>query len=143
MEETIHVGAVAYRVSGTPGGAWRVTAPDGRISLVYVARSDEGCWVHADGQVFVLEMDPRQPAAPGRPRAHAATDGALSAPMPATVLAIVAPVGTSVGEGDVLLLLEAMKMELPVRAPRAGTVSAIHCREGELVRPGVTLVDLA
>jgi biotin carboxyl carrier protein len=36
-----------------------------------------------------------------------------------------------------------MKMELPVRAPRDGIVSAIHCREGELVQPGVTLVEIA
>ena len=120
-------------------GAWRVTDASGRSTLVHVALSREGCWVHVDGDVFVFDAG----RDPGRPRAAAAPDASLSAPMPATVMAIVAPAGTAVEEGDVLLLLEAMKMELPVRAPRAGTVEAVHCREGELVQPGVTLVDLA
>jgi biotin carboxyl carrier protein len=40
------------------------------------------------------------------------------------------------------LVLEAMKMELPVRTPRAGVVQAVHCAQGELVQPGVALIDL-
>ena len=36
-----------------------------------------------------------------------------------------------------------MKMELPIRAPADGTVTALHCREGELVQPGQDLVELA
>jgi biotin carboxyl carrier protein len=63
--------------------------------------------------------------------------------MPATVLSVVANVGQAVTAGETVLILEAMKMELPVRAPRDGVVSAIHCREGELVQPGVTLVEIA
>ena len=47
---------------------------------------------------------------------------ALAAPMPATVLSVVAPVGQAVRAGDTVLMLEAMKMELPVRAPRDGVV---------------------
>jgi biotin carboxyl carrier protein len=39
-------------------------------------------------------------------------------------------------------VLEAMKMELPVRAPRAGRISAIRCKPGELVQPGIALVEL-
>ena len=62
--------------------------------------------------------------------------------MPATVLSVLASVGQTVKPGDTLLMLEAMKMELPVRAPREGVVTAIHCREGELVQPGVMLVDV-
>jgi urea carboxylase len=51
-------------------------------------------------------------------------------------------VGATVAKGDTLLVLEAMKMELPVRAPAAGTVAALACREGELVQPGVPLIEL-
>jgi biotin carboxyl carrier protein len=36
-----------------------------------------------------------------------------------------------------------MKMELPIRAPGTGSVSAVNCHEGELVQPGVPLVDIA
>jgi 3-methylcrotonyl-CoA carboxylase alpha subunit len=42
----------------------------------------------------------------------------------------------------VLIVLEAMKMELPIRATSDGRVTAIHCREGDLVQPGVTLIEV-
>jgi 3-methylcrotonyl-CoA carboxylase alpha subunit len=63
--------------------------------------------------------------------------------MPATVVRVMAGAGARVARGETLVMLEAMKMELPVRAPRDGVVRAVHCKEGELVQPGVTLIDLA
>jgi biotin carboxyl carrier protein len=51
--------------------------------------------------------------------------------------------GDQVAEGDVLITLEAMKMELPIRAPRAAAVTAVRCAAGDLVQPGAPLVDLA
>jgi biotin carboxyl carrier protein len=42
----------------------------------------------------------------------------------------------------VLIVLEAMKMELPVRAPTDGTIARVNCREGELVQPGQELAEL-
>jgi 3-methylcrotonyl-CoA carboxylase alpha subunit len=42
-----------------------------------------------------------------------------------------------------VIVLEAMKMELPVHAPRAGIVAAVHCTPGDLVQPGVALLELA
>jgi 3-methylcrotonyl-CoA carboxylase alpha subunit len=62
--------------------------------------------------------------------------------MPATVRRLLVAPGDRVKAGDSLLILEAMKMELPVRAPAAGTVRAILCREGDLVQPGVALVTI-
>jgi 3-methylcrotonyl-CoA carboxylase alpha subunit len=62
--------------------------------------------------------------------------------MPATVARIQATVGQQVSRGETLLILEAMKMELPVRAPSDGRVTAIHCREGELVQPGLALIEM-
>jgi 3-methylcrotonyl-CoA carboxylase alpha subunit len=62
--------------------------------------------------------------------------------MPATVRRVLVGAGDRVTPGQSLIILEAMKMELPVRAGASGTVRAIHCREGELVQPGVTLIDL-
>jgi len=46
-----------------------------------------------------------------------------------------------VAAGDLLIALEAMKMELAVRAPHDGVVKAIHCREGDLVQPGTPLIE--
>jgi biotin carboxyl carrier protein len=62
--------------------------------------------------------------------------------MPATVLKVLVQPGAKVKKGDVVLILEAMKMELPLRAAGDATVTAVHCREGELVQPDVVLVEL-
>jgi 3-methylcrotonyl-CoA carboxylase alpha subunit len=64
------------------------------------------------------------------------------APMPATVVAINTAVGQAVHEGDTVIVLEAMKMELPIRAPRTGVVKAVHCAQGDLVQPGVNLLEI-
>jgi biotin carboxyl carrier protein len=64
------------------------------------------------------------------------------APMPATVVSIHASPGQNVARDEVLVTLEAMKMELPIKAPRAGRVTAVTCRQGELVQPGVRLMEI-
>jgi len=68
--------------------------------------------------------------------------GALIAPMPGTVLRVDAVAGASVAGGDVLLVLEAMKMQHVVRAPVAGTVEQVHVRAGQQVDAGAMLVVL-
>jgi biotin carboxyl carrier protein len=65
----------------------------------------------------------------------------LAAPMPATVIKVLVAPGDHVTKGDVVVLLEAMKMELPIRALSDGTVTAVHCRDGELVRADQVLVE--
>jgi biotin carboxyl carrier protein len=87
-----------------------------------------------------IEVEP-EGAAP-RKKARAGL-GATAAPMPGTVIEIAVAVGQHVSAGDVLITLEAMKMELPIRAPRDGIVSALRCQPGELVQPGVALVDIS
>jgi acetyl-CoA carboxylase biotin carboxylase subunit len=67
----------------------------------------------------------------------------LTAPMPATVIKLHARAGDAVKKGDVMVVLEAMKMELPLRALGDGVVSAVRCREGELVQADATLVEFA
>lgn len=67
---------------------------------------------------------------------------ALCAPMPATVTAILVDPGSDVAAGDTLVRLEAMKMELAIRAPADGRVRTVDCRVGELVQPGRPLVTL-
>ena len=111
-------------IEGAPGGsAWVVSAGESR-------------WVYYDGCVY--ELDVQRKGGRRGLRHH----GPLSAPMPATVRQIRVKVGDHVTRGDTLIVLEAMKMELPVRANDAGVVSAVLCADGELVQPGVPLLEL-
>jgi 3-methylcrotonyl-CoA carboxylase alpha subunit len=93
-------------------------------------------WVGVAGRVFEFQ------ARHGARRQTSQDEDALSPPMSATVVRILVKVGDRVSTGDVLVALEAMKMELSIRAPRDGVVSAVHCREGEMVQPGTVLVGL-
>ncbi|GAA1765710.1 hypothetical protein GCM10009810_25710 [Nostocoides vanveenii] len=69
--------------------------------------------------------------------------GALTAPMPGSVVRVAVSMGDRVGAGDPLMWLEAMKMEQPVRAPAAGIVTQLRVAVGDQVEQGVTLVVLA
>jgi 3-methylcrotonyl-CoA carboxylase alpha subunit len=68
-------------------------------------------------------------------------DGGLKAPMPGKVIALIAEPGAQVEKGAPLLVLEAMKMEHTISAPRRGTVKAFRCAAGDQVVDGVDLVD--
>jgi 3-methylcrotonyl-CoA carboxylase alpha subunit len=121
-------------------GVYRVEL-DGRAHVVHVAGPSNDRWLHWNGEVF--RNDAAQDHAPRHGRqVSAETHQSLSAPMPSTVLRVMVQAGSHVCKGDTLLILEAMKMEMPVRAESDGTVRAVLCREGELVQPGAPLVQL-
>jgi 3-methylcrotonyl-CoA carboxylase alpha subunit len=122
-----------------PGSTFRVVAADRQV-LAHAVVDGPRVWVHVDGEVHVFET-----AAPGDTRARARTDHAdmLSAPMPATVREVRVKIDDAVRRGDVLVMLEAMKMEQPLRAPHDGVVRAVRCAPGDLVQPGAPLVELA
>jgi 3-methylcrotonyl-CoA carboxylase alpha subunit len=82
-----------------------------------------------------------RPAAPTMRRSAASISGALTAPMPATVIRVQVKPGDAVKKGDIVVVLEAMKMELQVRALGDAVVAAVCCREGELVQADATLVE--
>ena len=82
--------------------------------------------------------------APGaRRRASQSAAGTLTAPMPATVIKVNVKPGDAVKKGDIVVVLEAMKMELPLRALGDGVVAAVRCKEGELVQADAALVEFA
>lgn len=66
----------------------------------------------------------------------------ISASLTANVWKILVSQGQDVREGDQLMILESMKMEIPVEATAAGTVTGIHCAEGDQVDEGQALVTL-
>lgn len=129
----------ASNLTVTSLGDGRFVVVDGtRQRMAYAVASQEGTWVFLDGHVFVVESET---ATPRRPRG-ADDPAALASPMPATVLLVNVTPGQEVAPGDLLIMLEAMKMELPIKTTRAARVKTIACRQGELVQPGVPLLEL-
>ncbi len=98
--------------------------------------------VSLEGNSFRL-VRPRPPSLDGAGAGGAGDAGAsLTAPMPGTVVKVLVGEGDEVEEGQLLLVLEAMKMEQPVTAPRAGVVAALPYGEGTLVPGGAVLAEI-
>ena len=82
-------------------------------------------------------------AAPAAPVAAAPVAGeAVTAPMPGNILKVAVTAGQAVKEGDLLVVLEAMKMENEIFAPKAGTVAQVLVQKGSTVDTGATMVVL-
>lgn len=118
------------------------------------APSSSGIYtVEVEGKAFVVKVseggDIQQVATttvaqPSAPAAEPAGSGTpVTAPLAGNIWKIIATEGQSVAEGDVLLILEAMKMETEIRAAQAGTVRGIAVKAGDAVAVGDTLMTLA
>lgn len=107
----------------------------GALHSVYAVRDGDQYWVWLDGRTYRLETVRQR----GR---GAAAAGGLVAPIPATVQEILVGEGDAVEQGQVLLVLTAMKMQLEVKAPRAGVVSGLALAVGDQVDGGVELLQL-
>jgi len=103
--------------------------------------------VNVDGRNFNVTVGPAgapltiQPAAVDK--SHATSSGSVVyAPMAGNILKILVDVGSAVAEGEVVVIMEAMKMETEVRTKFAGIVSAVHIKEGGAVAGGNALISL-
>ncbi|RJX65085.1 oxaloacetate decarboxylase subunit alpha [Vibrio sinensis] len=109
--------------------------------------------VKVDGQVYDVEVGPQgqltsvspsvsEPAVAAAP-ASVGNSETVPAPLAGNIFKVVVQSGSEVAEGDVLLILEAMKMETEVRAARGGVVQNLHVKEGDSVTVGAPLLSLA
>ena len=133
-EGRVHVDGVEVAASGLPDDAVRFGESG---ATAWVAAAGNARWVFFNGRTYVFEVQKGRTA-----RRQTGHHESLTAPMPATVRRINVAVGDRVKRGDTLIVLEAMKMELPVKAAADGVVELINCRESELVQPGTTLIEL-
>ena len=113
----------------------------GDVFPLRVARRDDRALVGCAGAVFEL----RRVAGVSRRRSAAAGDsptGQLVAPMPGRIRRALVRRGDEVTKGQVVLILEAMKMEHAIRAPHDGIVTRLEHREGDLVEAGAVLAEI-
>ncbi len=157
MDRTFQHGETTLRVTARVDGetlhttsgdtehayAWERIGPgdylireNGKLRRCVVARRGDERWVWIDGHVHTLRV-----VSGGRRAAR--TGGGLAAPMPGQVLEVLTLAGDHVTKGQRLLILEAMKMQCDVQAPRDGVVETVHVAAGDQVAGGQVLVALA
>jgi acetyl/propionyl-CoA carboxylase alpha subunit len=117
-----------YPVERVADGRYIVSDGPTRLRVI-VAGEPDNCWVFVDGRVAHVEIVDSAKRTPRRVRSTSHDK-------------VLVELQARVNKGDTILILEAMKMELPVRAARDGVVRKILCSEGDLVQPGVNLVEI-
>jgi biotin carboxyl carrier protein len=152
----------SFLIDLTPGGSgksYRATvgdktveiellqAKDGKLDLLidgeritaYVSSDGAKRWATVNGQTFLLTKSSGARKS-GSGHHHAA--GELTAPMPGQVRAVNVGEGDRVTKGQTLLLLEAMKMEIRVQAPRDGLVKKVFVQQGQTVEREQRLIEI-
>ena len=95
-------------------------------------------WVHIDGETLAFEE-----SGSSRKRKNHESDGnTILAPMPGKISKVLKGVGETVTHGEVVIVMEAMKMEYTLKAPQAGKIDSIQCKLGDQVVLGQVLIQL-
>ena len=107
----------------------------GEAKLAHVTRTGDTWWIHMDGRTHEVLFHEQGSKS-------STNEGSLKAPMPGTVLQVMAKEGQRVREGQHLMTLEAMKMEHKILAPKPGEITRVHFSEGDRVDMGSSLVEI-
>lgn len=133
-----------------PGTGSEVKAPAVAPAASGVQSAPESYAVSVDGKVFDVVVAPggsidsiQASNVNAAPVASTSNDEPLNAPLAGNIFKVLVNEGDEVAEGDVVIIMEAMKMETEIRASKAGEVTAIHAREGDSVAVGDTLLSLS
>lgn len=124
-----------YRASVLTDGRIMVQL-DGRARIAHSAKVGDVWWVHIDGHIFCIEKTEAGSA-------DGDSDGGMTAPMPGKILEVKVADGQTVEAGELLLVMEAMKMEHRIVAPTDGVVAKINFSMGDQVQQGDVLVEMS
>ncbi|MBI4965437.1 MAG: biotin/lipoyl-binding protein [Desulfomonile tiedjei] len=112
----------------------------GKAANLYVVPDGQGAWIWHDGRARLVEdadkIEPRKSRGPG----VAASE--VTPPTPGSVVRVLVQQGQTVEKGQALVVISAMKMEMTLSAPYAGTVRAVNAQMGAQVAPGQILVEI-
>lgn len=122
------------------GNGLHVLRHPNRNIEAYLESSSGGCYqVQIDGEHINAEVNI---GLNKEQHVEAAGDDHLQAPMPGLIIDVLVEAGDEVQEGDTLVVQEAMKMQMKLRAPRTGTVKAVHTEPGSQVEKNERLISL-
>ena len=124
-----------YRASILTDGRIMVQL-DGRARIAHSAKVGDVWWVHIDGHIFCIEKTEAGSA-------DGDSDGGMTAPMPGKILEVKVADGQTVEAGELLLVMEAMKMEHRIVAPTDGVVAKVNFSMGDQVQQGDILVEMS
>ena len=109
---------------------------DGNQMIAHVARDGDSWWINIDGRAHVVNLLEQGSGSASK------DEGALTAPMPGTILDLMVKEGQRVREGQALMVLEAMKMEHRITSPKSGEITRLHYGKGDRVDMGSVLVEI-
>jgi acetyl/propionyl-CoA carboxylase alpha subunit len=137
----LHVGDACIDIdlkTGADGRAW-LTLGERHIEVVIATRGDE-VFVHLDGEAHALRY--RHPLERLAAQAGGGANDTIRAPMPGSIVSVAVQPGSAVTKGQTLLVMESMKMETTLVAPRDGVVAAVRFDKGQTFERDAVLLTL-
>lgn len=135
---TVWIDGLAFPVRTRPDGGATEISIDGQREKIWVVTDRDTVFVHAFGRAWALDViNPVEASLRDGQGADAAT-----APMPGVLVSLSTEPGAAVAEGDVVAVIESMKMQTQIKAPRAGVVERVPLAVGASFGQGAALVVL-
>lgn len=123
------------------GKKYEVEVEKGNATAVYLGKAEE-MTAAAPAPAAAASEAPAAAPAPAAPAAPAGAGDPIKSPMPGTILDVRVSQGQAVREGDILFILEAMKMENEIVAPKAGTITSVTVTKGASIQTDQILATL-
>ncbi len=114
---------------------------DGKVEKVWAVKSKGVLWFHWRGQTHAVAEDLTS-GKRGRQAQVSTHPGRILAPMPGRVIKVAVKMGQRVSIGDVVVVMEAMKMEYSLTADISGVVAKANCQSGQQVALGTELIEI-
>lgn len=113
---------------------------EGKLLSGYILKDGGNYWLHVNGRLFYIEE--AEGGRSGKKSVRTSDPGILLAPMPGKIINVAIKAGDRVRQGDVIVVMEAMKMEYSLKAEIDGTIQTLNCNVGEQVALGKILAKI-